>query len=96
MTERTSRQSTSSQNLEGKSPRNEVARQCHIGSFTPGLSATSFPGSLFFPPKAIEKSIAFGGKKRDPGIEVGLSVCDHTFCAKFAIYHVVQRTDHSD
>ena len=34
---------------------------------------TSFPGSLFFPPNAIEQncSIAFGGKKRDPGNEVG-------------------------
>ena len=28
--------------------------------------ATSFPGSLFLPPKAI----AFGGKKRDPGKKV--------------------------
>ena len=39
--------------------------------------ATSFPGSLLFPPKASfwcfwreEESDAFGGKKRDPGNEV--------------------------
>ena len=32
------------------------------------LSPTSFPGSLFFPPNAID------GKKRDPGNEVGLSL----------------------
>ena len=34
------------------------------------VSSTSFPGSLFFPPKATNDSIAFGGKKRDPGNEV--------------------------
>ena len=33
----------------------------------PGSNPTSFPGSLFFLPKAI----AFGGKKRDPENEVG-------------------------
>ena len=38
--------------------------------------ATSFPGSLFFPPKVTEKSPAFGGKKRHPGNEVGLVQCN--------------------
>ena len=37
------------------------ARNAHMKS---GEQATSFPGSLFFPD-------AFGGKKRDPGNEVG-------------------------
>ena len=32
----------------------------------PGIRPTSFPGSLFFQP------IAFGGRKRDPGNEVGI------------------------
>ena len=32
---------------------------------------TSFPGSLFFPPKEIPPfGDAFGGKKRDPGNEI--------------------------